>query len=378
MRKLRLATVFSGIGAVEFALKRMNVEHEIIFACDNGERDDLTIDYENEYINICNLDGPNAKQKYLDDLYKKTTKKSNFVEKSYLANYDCSSDKFYQDIKLLDGRDFCDKVDLLVGGSPCQSFSSVGSQGGLNDARGTLFYEFARLIKEIKPKVFIYENVRNLINHDKGNTWTVIKSIFDSLGYNIDFKVLNAVDFGIPQKRNRLFVVGYQKEFGLFPNIPLEDASKKNKYVMQDFLLSRTGFGEFSFDKSSGELVLTHDNPEQIDDYYFLSDAVKKYVMKDGTKNWHQKVEIDLPIARTLLKTMGNCHRAGVDNYVTENKRIRMLTEREALRLMGYTDDYKIVVSKAQAYKQAGNSIVVDVMMSVLSSIFESKIFNEE
>ena len=103
--------------------------------------------------------------------------------------------------------------------------------------------------------------------------------------------------------------------------------------------------------------------------------------MKTGTKTWHQKVEINKDVARTLLKTMGNRHRAGVDNYLsfdgTENLgSVRMLTEREAHRLMGYTDDYKIVVSRAQAYKQAGNSIVVDVMMAILKSIIDTGVFD--
>ena len=102
--------------------------------------------------------------------------------------------------------------------------------------------------------------------------------------------------------------------------------------------------------------------------------------MKSGTKTWVQKPQINMPIARTLLKTMGNRHRAGVDNYFSNDGsndlgKVRMLTEREAHRLMGYTDDYKIVVSRAQAYKQAGNSIVVDVMMELVKSIIDDDIF---
>ena len=89
--------------------------------------------------------------------------------------------------------DFEGKVDLLVGGSPCQSFSQVGTQMGLDDTRGTLFYEFARIVKETNPKVFIYENVRNMLKHDHGNTWKVIKSVFDYLDYNIDFNVLGYI-----------------------------------------------------------------------------------------------------------------------------------------------------------------------------------------
>ena len=161
MKKLRVATVFSGIGSIEFALKRLNVEHEIVFACDNGERDDAKIDAESEFKKIKEMDSAKEKHDYVEELYAKLTNKKNYVQESYLANYECPKDRFYQDVRLLDGTDFNGVVDLFVGGSPCQSFSSVGHQLGLEDTRGTLFYDFARLVDEIKPKVFIYENVRN-------------------------------------------------------------------------------------------------------------------------------------------------------------------------------------------------------------------------
>ena len=107
---------------------------------------------------------------------------------------------------------------------------------------------------------------------------------------------------------------------------------------------------------------------------YYLTPLLYKYVMKGGTKTFYQKPEINKPIARTLLKTMGNRHRAGIDNYVSDDMsesfgKVRMLTQREVHRLMGFTDDYKIVVSKSQAYKQAGNSIVVDVLMKLIKQI---------
>ena len=370
MNKVRLATVFSGIGAIEFALKRLGIETEIVFACDNGERD-IEYDKEKEFTNIRALKSFEEKKKYVDELYNSKTRKHNFVKDAYFANYEIDENRWFEDICLLDGTDFTNQVDLLVGGSPCQSFSSVGFQKGLDDTRGTLFYEYARLIKEVQPKVFIYENVRNMINHDKGNTWTIIKGIFDSLGYNIDYKILNAVDFGIPQKRSRLFVVGYKKDFGITPSIPEKKENKKN-YTMQDFLISNCAFGDFNYDEN-GELVINKSNGI-VGERYFLSKAVEIYVLKDGTKDWHQKPEINLPVARTLLKTMGNCHRAGVDNYVTEHEKIRMLTEREALRLMGYTDDFRIVTSIPQAYKQAGNSIVVDVMMKIVNMMFNQNV----
>lgn len=375
--KIKLATVFSGIGAIEFALKRLNIEHDIVFACDNGERE-VSYDLEKEREAVRKLNSIDEKRKYVDNLYLSLTSSKNYVEQSYLANYPhCSKNKYFQDVVLLDGRDFHNQVDLFVGGSPCQSFSSVGFQAGLEDTRGTLFYEFARLVKEINPKVFIYENVRNLLNHDKGNTWRVIKQVFDELGYDYKFDVLNAADYGIPQTRRRLFVIGFRKDLNINFNFP--PATKKLKYVMKDFTENKCHFGGMSYDKG-GNIVF--DNiPGKPDEKYILSPKLYDYVMKTGTKTFVQRVEINKDIARTLLKTMGNRHRAGVDNYVsfdgTENLgSVRMLTEREAHRLMGFTDDYKIIVSRAQAYKQAGNSIVVDVLMGILKDIVKTGVFD--
>ena len=375
--KIKLATVFSGIGAIEFALKRLNIEHDIVFACDNGERE-VSYDLEKEREAVRKLNSIDEKRKYVDNLYLSLTSSKNYVEQSYLANYPhCSKNRYFQDIVLLDGRDFHNQVDLFVGGSPCQSFSSIGFQAGLEDTRGTLFYEFARLVKEINPKVFIYENVRNLLNHDKGNTWRVIKQVFDELGYDYKFDVLNAADYGIPQTRRRLFVVGFRKDLNLNFNFP--PATKKLKYVMKDFTENKCHIGGMSYD-NGGNIVF--DNiPGKPDEKYILSPKLYDYVMKTGTKTFVQRVEINKDIARTLLKTMGNRHRAGVDNYVsfdgTENLgSVRMLTEREAHRLMGFTDDYKIIVSRAQAYKQAGNSIVVDVLMVILKDIVKTGVFD--
>ena len=137
----------------------------------------------------------------------------NLEEETICCEIKISEDDFHLDINLLDGTDYRDKVDLLVGGSPCQSFSTVGFKGGLEDARGTLFYEYARIVKEVNPKVFIYENVRGLTTHDKGNTWNIIKGIFKSLNYKItEPQILNAADYGIPQNRRRVFVVGIRND----------------------------------------------------------------------------------------------------------------------------------------------------------------------
>lgn len=384
---IKLATLFSGIGAVEQALNRMRIPHEIIFACDNGEIE-IDIDEQDVKDKVFSMKTKEEKKDFIDELYASKTKKQNHVKKSYLANYDINEDDFHLDVRFLDGRDYEGQVDLLVGGSPCQSFSSVGFQGGLEDARGTLFYEYARIIKEVKPKVFIYENVRGLTTHDNGKTWAKIKDIFmNTLHYRItEPQVLNASDFGIPQTRRRLFVVGIREDIDANEFVYPKPLGVENlKYTMQDFLEDNCAFDvtkvNFSFD-INGDIVLRKEKG-QPDPKYILTPKVRDYVLTAGTKNFRTSTSTDLKIARTLLKTMTQHHRAGVDNYITvgyddEGKKIvRGLTERECLRLMGFPDTFKIVVSTQQMLKQAGNSIVVDVMMAVLKSILNTGVFEE-
>ncbi|MDD2495824.1 MAG: DNA cytosine methyltransferase [Clostridia bacterium] len=370
---IKLATLFSGIGAIEQALKRLNIEHEIVFACDNGNVD-IDIDFDYELKNIRKLSTPKEKNEYVKKLYKGNSRRTNFVEISYLHNYKIDESKFFYDIKLFDGNDFKGKVDLLVGGSPCQSFSVIGAKGGFEDTRGTLFYEFARSIKEIQPKVFIYENVFGMYKHDKGKTWATVQNVFDELGYYYKFEVLDSRDFGIPQGRRRVYVVGFkcknQCDNFKFPT-PI-----KLTLTMQDLLIDNAKEG--SIKSVNSKLIINKKmGGEAPEEKYFLSQKLINYVTSPGTKKFmHHDAKIDLPIARALLATMGNTHRASVNNYVTTNGRIRALTARETHRLMGFPDDYEIVVSKAQAYKQSGNSIVVDVLIHLLKEIL--KVLEEE
>ncbi|MEG0283221.1 MAG: DNA (cytosine-5-)-methyltransferase [Erysipelotrichales bacterium] len=367
---LKIGTLFSGIGAVEQALIRMNKDHEIIFACDNGNID-IDINYEDELEKVRRLPSFHEKNEYVRSLYAQNSRRTNFVEKSYIHNYKIDESRFFYDVKLFDGSDFSGKIDILVGGSPCQSFSMIGEKGGLEDTRGTLFYDFARSIKEIKPKVFVYENVFGMYKHDKGKTWETVKSVFDSLGYYYKFEVLNSKDFGIPQSRRRIFVVGFLDETAYmnfeFPRtIPLE-------FKLQDFLIENTPEG--SLNSQGGFLKISDSKKTELPlEKYYLSEKLLKYVMSPGTKNFmHKDAKIDLEIARALLSTMGNTHRSSVNNYVTTNGKVRALTERETHRLMGFPDNYEIVVSKTQAYKQSGNSIVVDVLIHLLKSIFTAQ-----
>ena len=146
---IRIGTTFSGIGAIEYAFKRLSLKTEIMFAGDINEN----------------------------------------CRKSYFANYDIKNDSWHTDIHDFNAKPFLNKIDLLVGGAPCQAFSIVGNRLGFEDTRGTLFREFARVIKECKPKVFIFENVQGLYKHDKGKTWEVISNTFrEYCGYHIFFR----------------------------------------------------------------------------------------------------------------------------------------------------------------------------------------------
>lgn len=352
---LRLATVFSGIGAIEHALKRMGVPYELVFACD------------------------------IDP----------FVKQSFFANYDVDENRWFENIQDIDSKPFKGKVDIFVGGSPCQSFSLVGKRKGFKDSRGTLFYDFARLVKEIQPKIFIFENVKGLLSHDSGQTWEVIQNTFKELGYDFKSQVLNAKDYGMPQHRERLFVVGFKKkttfefpkpvELKLHMQDLLEDYPEEKYYLGEkgvDFVTSKKNLDK-RYTQINGSIALCQkanqqfnwhgdfvlEPPRKVDEKYYLSKKVADYVMATGTKNFYSKPKTDLKIARPLLASMHKMHRAGVDNYVTKGSKIRKLTPRECLRLMGFDDTFKIVVSDTQAYRQAGNSIVVNVLMNVLKQL---------
>lgn len=359
-KKIRVGTVFSGIGAIEHALKKSRVPHEILFAGDIDK----------------------------------------FVKKSYFANYPIEEESWHDDVEDFakhDAHKFYNRVDLVVGGSPCQSFSMAGKRGGLEDARGTLFYSFAKVIDKARPKVFIYENVKGLLSHDSGKTWEIIKKVFEKdLGYKIFSEVLNAKDYGIPQSRERIFVVGFKDKnvsFTFPKKIKLLKTMQHflDDYVHEKYSLSDKGVsfvtGELQLKKKftqiNGTVALCQKRNQQynwhgdfIHEKYFLSEKVKKYVLSRGTKNYNAKPETDLKVARAILQSCHKMHRAGVDNYVTyKHGRIRKLTPNECLRLMGF-ENFKIVVSDTQMYRQAGNSIVVNVLSALLKQIKKTRVIS--
>ena len=304
MKVIKVGTVFSGIGSPEQALIRLNVPHKLMFACDNGERI-ISCDYKVEFEKVKSLSSAKEKREYVDKLYADRTRQTNYVQRSYLANYAVEDNNFYQDVILLDGSDFENKVDLFVGGSPCQSFSIAGARGGFEDTRGTLFFEYCRLVNEIKPEVFIYENVYGVLTHDKGSTWKTMQNVFSELGYYFSWQILDARDFGIPQGRRRLFVVGFKNKecferFSFPEKIKLEDCPLP---TMQSML--EENMAEGSMQSVEGQLRQIDEKKGEPEERYYLSQKLVDYVLAPGTKNFmHHDAKTDLPIARALVKNM--------------------------------------------------------------------------
>ena len=267
-----------------------------------------------------------------------------YAVETYKANF--NHPVILGDINAIDLNSLPD-FDVLIGGFPCQPFSMMGEERGFNDARGTLFFRIAEIIRyrtiiEKKPSVIVLENVRTLRTHDKGRTFSTIKRILqDDLGYKVYDTILNSADYGVPQTRNRTYIV-------CFSNTSV-DFSFPQKRVL---------------DKKLSDLL-----EDNVDNKYYLSDKILPTILSDGTGGYKAKSEIDLDIARPLCATMAKMHRACQDNYVTQNGGIRRLTPRECARLQGFDDSFIIPVSDSQAYKQFGNAVTVNVAKAVADEI---------
>ena len=267
-----------------------------------------------------------------------------YAVQTYSANFD--NEIVYGDINEISLDDIPD-CEVIIGGFPCQAFSMMGEQRGFEDARGTLFFRIAEIIKDkidkgIKPKAIILENVRALRTHDGGRTFKTIEKILrEDLGYKVFVDVLNSADYGVPQTRNRTYIVCFSNADAQFEYPEKETLNN----TLQD--------------------VLEHD----VNEKYFLSDKILPTILSNGTGGYKAKSEIDLPIARPLCATMAKMHRACQDNYVTQNGKVRRLTPRECARLQGFDDSFIIPVSDSQAYKQFGNAVTVNVSRAVAHSV---------
>ena len=261
-----------------------------------------------------------------------------FAQQTYEANF---GEVPHGDITKIKEKNI-PKHDLLVAGFPCQAFSQAGLKKGFKDTRGTMFFEIARILDHHKPKAFLLENVKGLRGHDKGNTFKTIMSILNELGYKtLAHKVLNAKEFGLPQNRERIFIVGFLDHFLFdFPEPPMTDTKVgdildkrvKDKYTISDKMWNSAkkrkefykkkgyGFGYSLFNRKSK----------------YTSTISARYY-KDGAEIW-------------------------IDQ---KNKNPRRITPNEARRLQGFPEGFEIPVSDGQAYKQFGNAVPVPVIRAI-------------
>ena len=236
--------------------------------------------------------------------------------------------------------------DILLAGFPCQPFSIIGDKHGFEDTRGTLFFDIARILKQKSPRAFLLENVRQLVSHNKGKTFVVIQEKLSQLGYTIYHEVLNALDFGLPQKRERVFIVGFQEPIAF--NFP-------------------KGVGEY---KPLSE-ILEHD--EDVDPQLFASEHIRK--------SRYEKCKIDPFFPSVWHENKGgnisvlpfSCAlRAGASyNYLLVNG-IRRLSGREMLRLQGFPESFKIVGNMMQVRKQTGNSVAIPVVHAIAEKMLQA------
>jgi DNA (cytosine-5)-methyltransferase 1 len=238
--------------------------------------------------------------------------------------------------------------DILLGGFPCQAFSIIGKKEGFsNETCGTLFFDIERILKAKKPKAFMLENVRNLTAHDKGNTFRVITAHLEALKYHVFSKVLNALDFGVPQKRERIIIVGFIDDVKFtFPD-PISMAKRK---TLEDILETN------------------------VDRKYYVRDEIRKSrLARLKNPNYPRPYISHENIAGSITPhPYSSALRAGASaNYILMNDE-RRPTERELLRIQGFPDNYKIVLPYGKIKKQTGNSVAVPVICAVARNMINA------
>jgi DNA (cytosine-5)-methyltransferase 1 len=270
-----------------------------------------------------------------------TSEWDSFAQITYKANF---GHEPHGDITQIDAKQI-PKHDILLGGFPCQPFSNAGLKRGFEDTRGTLFFDIARIIDYRKPSMLLLENVKGFLRHDKGRTLNVVEETLDELGYNVFYQVLNAKDFGVPQNRERIYIVGVnRRKLG------------NTRFVFPKPKFSKTKVGD----------ILEID----VDPKYTLSNKLwqgHKRRLKEhrekGNGFGYSLFNPDSPYTSTIS---ARYYKDGSEILIEQKgKNPRKLTPREAARLQGFPEKFIIPVSDTQAYKQFGNSVAVPVVTAI-------------
>lgn len=262
--------------------------------------------------------------------------------KTYEANF---GDVPHGDITKIEAKDI-PSFDICLAGFPCQAFSIMGKMQGFADTRGTMFFEIERILAYHKPKAILLENVKQLVTHDKGRTFKIILDKLATLGYHVKYQVLNALDFGLPQKRERIIIVGFR------------DSALADKF-------------NFDFSRKPYSLSSILEDDDKVESSYYASDRIREkrkasVVGKEVfyPSMWHENKSGNISVLgySCALRTGASY------NYILVNG-VRRPTSRELLRLQGFPDSYKIVVSNADIRRQTGNSVAIPMIRMVAEKI---------
>lgn len=336
---LKVASVFTGIGSFEHSLKKNKIPHKILFACDIDKH----------------------------------------CKKNYMNNYKCET--WYDGISNIDSNKYINKVDLIVGGSPCQSFSIAGLRKGLDDDRGDLLIQYIRLINIIKPKIFILENVKGLLSHNKGETFKTVYQHFRETGYDLEYDVISSKNINFPQSRERVFVIGYRN-----------DVKKMNVFPIKSVKLTKT-VADFLDDNVDSKYHITNLkwqgwilNKQKLDKKrmningdYIICQTARQYASWFGNFIIEEVVDANFEYidnARNIINDYKikpiNYSKDEFDiDYIMSNSIIRRLTPDECLKLMGFdTNIFINYCSDNQCYKQCGNSIIVNMFDVIFNKLF--------
>jgi len=268
-------------------------------------------------------------------------------QKTYFANF---GEAPHGDITQISEQDIPD-FDILLAGFPCQPFSSIGKRAGFkHETQGTLFYDVLRIIEHKRPAAFLLENVVGLLNHDKGNTFKVIEGALSEVGYKLQYKVLNAADYGIPQNRKRIYIVGF-------------DANRYGSSIEFEWpMLSQNKVGIGKFIESG------------IEDHSISKHLQNSYIYKiDDGRPQVITPESDIQV-KTLVASYHKIQRL-TGTFVADGPTgLRLLTANECKAIMGFPKHFQIPVSRTQMYRQMGNSVVVPVISKIANQIYRTMI----
>ena len=281
------------------------------------------------------------------------------------------------DITKIEAKDI-PKFDILVAGFPCQPFSYSGKLEGFDDkARGTLFFDIARILKEKEPEMFLLENVKGLKSHDKGNTLSTIIETLKNLGYTVYWEILNSHDFGVPQKRERWYCVGFKKKIHFeFPE-PTQKTSVLRDIIDLDCQDTSLNLTDFELERikhhfNSTDIRVKHDNSKYKPTTKKGRHGIYSYLKPDKTLRFHVG-----DIAKTQIQEAYYCCLDSVAPAIIANREPKLwdiqrrMSVNECRKLQGFPDWFEFNVSNSQAKKQLGNAIAVPVVDAIFTNMLE-------